>query len=213
MIKKIRKIIKAALSKFSRSILLMKYDNFTIAEYFRQQGATIGEGCYIVPRSLGTEPYLVTIGNHVAITEGVRLHTHDGGTWIFRQEHPDLRVFGTITIEDNCLIGLGAQILPGVTIGKNSIVGAGSIVISDVPPNSIVMGIPARIFGSIAKYKEKCIEIWRQQKPPDSSDDFMKHYESLDSPEKVLNQLRKHLSKIYISKLNGQKIVSDDLER
>ena len=117
--------------------------------------------------SLGTEPYLVTIGSHVFISEGVVFHTHDGGVWIFRDEIPDIRVHGTIIIEDNCLIGRNAMLLPDIRIGRNSIVGAGSVVISDVPPNSIVTGVPARAISSIEKYKEKCIARWKEQKPPD----------------------------------------------
>lgn len=181
-----------------KSIEMSKYDNFTIAEYFRKQGAHIGDGCVIIPRRLGSEPYLVKIGNHVFISIGVIFHTHDGGTWIFKEELPDLRVFGPIIIEDNCLIGDNSQILPNVTIGKNSIVGAGSIVISDVPPNSIVMGIPARSFGSVKKYKEKCMERWKQQKPPDFHPDAsMALWEKSENVEIILKQLRNHLESIF----------------
>ncbi|GAI46775.1 unnamed protein product, partial [marine sediment metagenome] len=127
----------------------------------------IGENCDILVSSLGTEPYLVRIGNHVFISPGVVFHTHDGGVWIFREEVPDIRVFGPIIIEDNCIIGQGAILLPNIRIGRNSIVGAGSVVISDVPPNSIVMGVPARAISSIHKYKERCITRWKEQKPPE----------------------------------------------
>ena len=88
------KMFKRLFEKVKRFIAYSKYNNHTIAEYFRQQGAQIGEGCIIVPRQLATEPYLVKIGNHVVINQGVEIHTHDGGTWIFRQEMLDLRVFG-----------------------------------------------------------------------------------------------------------------------
>ena len=199
---KILKLLRDTLKKFQKAMELRKYNNFTIAEYFRKQGAQIGEDCYIVPRTLGTEPYLIKIGNHVAITEGVKLHTHDGGTWVFRQEIPDLRVFGPIIIEDNCLIGVDAQILPNVTIGKNSIIGAGSVVISDIPPNSIVFGVPARQFGAVSKYKEKCIERWKEQKPPDFPTDSFLHYESLDNPKQVLDKLKIHLAKVFKDKQN-----------
>lgn len=145
---------------------MRRYDRFTIAEYFRKQGAQIGEGCSIIPRDLGTEPYLIKIGNNVAIAQGVKFITHDGGAAIFRQEHPDLQVFGPIIIEDNCVIGQNAILLPNIRIGRNSIVGAGSVVVADVPPDTIVIGIPARPFGAVAKYKEKCLERWSVQRPP-----------------------------------------------
>ncbi len=187
-------IFAKIINKIKRTRELSKYNNFTIAEYFRKQGAQIGEECYIVPRHLGTEPYLVKIGNHVAITQNVRFHTHDGGTWVFRQEMPDLRVFGPIIIEDNCLIGENVHILPNITIGENSIVAAGSVVIADVPPNSIVMGVPARRFGSIQKYKEKCIEQWKSQRPPNFHPDSCNHYEMAEHLDNLLNELRDHLT-------------------
>jgi acetyltransferase-like isoleucine patch superfamily enzyme len=188
------KIIKRAYKKISLSLELSKYDNLTIAEYFRKQGAQIGEDCIIIPRSLGTEPYLVKLGNHVAINQGVKLHTHDGGTWVFRREVPDLRVFGPIIIEDNCLIGENAIILPNVTIGRNSIVAASSVVIKDVAPGSIVMGVPARRFGSLEKYKEKCIRRWAEQKPPHLHPDAAKSYEASPNQDVILAQLKEHLT-------------------
>jgi len=148
-------IWKKLYERLKYTLELQKYDNYTIANYFRRQGAKIGEECLIVPRTLGTEPYLVRIGNHVAINRGVQFHTHDGGTWVFRKEIPDLRVFGPIIIEDNCLIGENVHLLPNIRIGRNSIVGAGSVVIGDIPENSLAIGVPARRFGAIEKYKEK----------------------------------------------------------
>lgn len=161
------KLIIGIIKRIKHSLELRKYNRLTIAEYLRKQGAQIGEGCSIIPTQLGTEPYLVKIGNHVTIAQGVLFITHDGGTWLFREDVPDLQVFGPIIIEDNCVIGTNAILFPNIRIGKNSIVGAGSVVITDVPPDTIVMGIPARPFGSVAKYKEKCIERWEMQKPPD----------------------------------------------
>jgi acetyltransferase-like isoleucine patch superfamily enzyme len=147
---------------------LRRYNPRTIAGYFRKQGAQVGEGCFIVPTYLGTEPYLIKIGNHVAVAAGVGFITHDGAAWVFRDQVPDLQVFGAIVIEDNCFIGMNAILCPNVRIGRNSVVAAGSVVISDVPPNSVVMGVPARPWGSLEKYREKCLERWVQQRPTDA---------------------------------------------
>ena len=52
-------------------------------------------------------------------------------------------------VKDHVYIGSGAVILPGVTIGHNSMIGAGSVVTKDVPPLSVAVGIPARVVGRI----------------------------------------------------------------
>ncbi len=161
-----RGVIGNLLHRLRMNLTLRKYTPETIAPYFRQLGAQVGEGCYIVPTDLGTEPYLIKIGNHVAVAAGVTFVTHDGAAWIFRQEVPDVQVFGPIVIEDNCFIGYGAILCPNIRIGANSIVGAGSVVIADVPPGSLVMGVPARPWGSVARYREKCLALWEAQRPP-----------------------------------------------
>jgi acetyltransferase-like isoleucine patch superfamily enzyme len=137
------------------------YNDVTIANYFRGKGAIIGKGCVFYVRNLGSEPYLINIGDHVAISQGVVFHTHNGG-WISKIDNPGIVLYGRIFIEDNCLIGLRSQIFGDVRIGRNSIVGAGSVVINNVPPNSIVMGNPARVIGSSLKYKEKCVASWKE---------------------------------------------------
>ena len=197
------RFIKKIIVRLHKFFVLSKYNDSTIAEYFRKQGTQIGEGCLIVPRQLGTEPYLIKIGNHVVINQGVMIHTHDGGTWIFRRELPELRVFGPVVIEDNCFIGQNSQILPNVTIGRNSIVGAGSVVITDVPPNSIVMGVPARRLGSVKKYKEKCLTLWQQQRPhnlhPDAS---LENYRYSKHRDLILTQMKNHLLELFKDKLS-----------
>ena len=54
-----------------------------------------------------------------------------------------------VVIEDNVFIGMNSLILKGVTVGENSIVGAGSIVTDDIPPNCIALGIPAKMIKKI----------------------------------------------------------------
>lgn len=197
-------MIGALVSRFKKYLKLRKYDRFTIAEYFREQGAQVGEGCSIIPRKLGTEPYLVKIGNRVTIARDVVFITHDGGCWIFRDEVPDIQVFGPIIIEDNCVIGQNAVLFPNIRIGKNSIVGAGSVVISDVPPDTIVMGVPARPFGSIAKYREKCLERWAAQKPPDVVFAPGETWWNSHNIPQHRRKLREHLLKVFKDELGDK---------
>lgn len=157
---------KKMYQKLKRSIILSRYTDFTIAEYFRQQGASIGEDNRIEIRNIGTEPYLLVIENHCTIAPEVTFLMHDGGTWLFTEEDPSLQKFAPIVIRDNCFIGFGAIIMGNVTIGPNSIVGAGSVVTKDVPPETVVGGNPARLICTISEYKEKVQKRWAAQKPP-----------------------------------------------
>jgi acetyltransferase-like isoleucine patch superfamily enzyme len=140
-----------------------KYDSSTIAEKFRKQGAKVGENCFIQINELASEPYLVEIGNNVAIAPSVTLITHDGASVIFRDEFPALRHFGRIIIEDNCFVGARAIITAGVKIGKGSVVGPMSVVVRDVKPGSIVIGNPAIQVSTVEKYKEQCLREWKNQ--------------------------------------------------
>ena len=137
------------------------YNADNIENYFIKKGYIVGRGNRIGIKQLAGEPFLVKIGNHCTITEGVQLITHDGGCWVFRTEEPDLNAFGKIEIKDNCFIGFRSIILPNVTIGPNSVVGAGSVVTKSVPPNTVVAGVPAKKICSLKEYKDKCYKRWK----------------------------------------------------
>ena len=127
----------------------------------RNQGLQLGNNCLIngFPK-FGSEPYLISIGNHVTVASKVTFITHDGGAKIFRHcpEFKNVIKYGRITIHDDCGIGYGAIILPGVSIGPNSLVGAGAVVVRDVPPNTLVGGNFARFMMSTDDYIKTCIE-------------------------------------------------------
>ena len=118
-----------------------------------------GGGCEILNGfDFGSEPYLVTIGDNVRITSGVKITTHDGGVWTLRHMYPelaDIDRFGRVSIGDNSHIGMDAMIMPGVAIGRNCIVGARSVVTHNVPDNTVIAGVPARPIGTIGQYREK----------------------------------------------------------
>jgi acetyltransferase-like isoleucine patch superfamily enzyme len=194
-------VIKALLSRVKKIYELRKYNPYTIAEYLRKQGMQVGDNCMIVPTYFSTEPYLIKIGNHVGVAQGVTFITHDGGPWIFRHEVPDLQVFGPIVIEDNCIIGQDSILFPNIRIGKNSIVGANSVVISDVPPDTIVMGVPARPFGSVSKYKEKCIERWNAQRPSDYVIEQGETWWNTKHFNKNREKLKHHLKELFKKEL------------
>lgn len=195
-------LLKSARARLRISLERRRYNASNRAEYFRKQGAQVGENCSIVPLELGTtEPYLIKIGNHVGIANGVSFITHDGGAFLFRDDIPDLQVFGPIVIEDNCVIGQNALLFPNIRIGPNAIVGAGSVVIADVPPNSIVMGVPARKIGDVERYKEKCIERWQEQRPPDVVLDSGETWWTSRHFARNRETLRRHLLRVFAKEL------------
>jgi acetyltransferase-like isoleucine patch superfamily enzyme len=181
---------------------LRKYNDFTIAEYFREQGAIVGDDCRILIRALSSEPWLVRIGRHCTLSIEVALVTHDGSAWLFTEEHPSVQSFGPINIGDNCFIGARAVIMPGITIGSNSVVGAGSIVTKDVPPNTVVAGVPARPICDTEQLKQKMLATWEQQRPPGYLSELAPGV--VHSPTRILQAkmagqdlLRRHLQQLF----------------
>ena len=128
-------------------------------QFGRKLGASIGKNCRIYTYYWGSEPFLIEIGDHVHITRDVKFVTHDGGAWVFRDRLPDLDLFGKIKIGDNTFIGNAAMILPGVTIGKNCIIGGMAVVTKSVPDNSVVAGNPARFVCTTDEYFRKIKDL------------------------------------------------------
>ncbi len=197
----IRILIKI-FNRLRNSYTLNSYNDFTIAEHFRKQGAHIGKDNRLEIRTLSPEPYLITIGNHCTIAPNVQFLTHDGAVWVFTENMPDIQKFGPITILDNCFIGMNAILMPNVTIGPNAIVGAGSIVTKNVSKNTIVAGNPARKISTLKQYQEKAIKTWEQQKPPGYFQTIEKNKRY--SPQKIhdfkttdLALLRQHLERLF----------------
>ena len=187
----------------------LRYNPYTIAEKFRKQGAKIGENCTIQINKLASEPYLVEIGNNVAIAPNVTFITHDGASFILRDEFPTIRYFGKIIIEDNCFIGSRSIITAGVRIGKGSIVGPMSLVIRDVKPGSLVLGNPAIQVSTVEKYKERCLKEWKRQ----GLDKFDYLFEGKDKFEvqeimmsrEFREKLREHLLSVEFNNSEGKK--------
>jgi len=107
---------------------------------------SIGKSVFINSNTMFTDLGGITIEDHVLIGPRVNLLTVNHPT------NPKERrglIVKPITIKQNAWIGAAATILPGVTIGENSIVGANSLVTKDVPANTVVVGSPAQIVKNI----------------------------------------------------------------
>lgn len=106
-----------------------------------------------------TNPSLLTIGDHVKITQGVIILTHDYA-WSVLSRIPENkgRILGAqspVRIGNNVYIGMNAVITRGVTIGDNVIIGTGSVVTHDCESNSVYAGVPARKIMTITEYLNK----------------------------------------------------------
>lgn len=130
----------------------------------------------------GSEPWLISIGDNVHITADVRFVTHDGGTLILRKDIPDLEWTAPIVIGDDVYIGIRATILPGVTIGSRSIVAAGAVVARDVPPNTVVGGVPAKPICTLDEYvtKMKAKSLGIGHLPADAKAAKLRHIYGVD---------------------------------
>lgn len=107
---------------------------------------TLGDGVWI-----GANVTLATPNHPFIAEERLNANYPDG--------YHDLEYSAPITIEDGCWICSSSTICGGVTIGKNSIVAAGSVVLRDVPPNSIVAGVPAKVIRQIDENDK--IDVWQ----------------------------------------------------
>ena len=136
--------LRAFLDLVERKLLLVLSNDFRIRR-LRARGVRIGRDCLIFTTDFSTEPYLVEIGDHVAISSGVKFITHDASGWLFDDTDPDMDLFGPIQVGSNVYFGLDCLVLPNTKIGSNCIIGAGALVRGNVPDDSVVMGNPGRV--------------------------------------------------------------------
>ena len=145
-------MIRRIYRKFFEKVICAKNPK----RYARKIGVNFGTNLFIYGKvTWSTEPWLITLGDNVHITNDVHFVTHDGGTLLFRSMISDLEITKPIVVGSNVYIGNGVYILPGVTIGNNVVVGAGAVVTKDVPDNSVVAGVPARVIKTTDEYLDK----------------------------------------------------------
>ena len=125
-------------------------------KYLKEKGifGAIGENCNVMSRTVPLYARLIKLGNNVRLASKVTFITHDVAH-VMLNDHPGLKgerfkeKIGCIEIQDNVFVGAGTTILYGVRIGSNVIIGAGSLINRDIPSNSVVVGVPARIIYKI----------------------------------------------------------------
>lgn len=159
---------------------------------------SMGENCFIQKWKLPLYSNLVFLHNNVKVASNVGFVTHDiihmmlndrfgGGGFVEK--------LGCIEIMDNVFIGSGTRILSDTRIGRNVIIGSGSLVTKDIPDNSVYAGVPARRICSFDEYVEKHRSY---------SENFRKVY-GLDKVKDVDDRLASKLYEQFLSDRNIQK--------
>lgn len=148
----LRKILQQLYYQIFRSDSLSELQErgFVFGKNFRMH-----EGVIIDPTLL----WLITIGDDVTLAPRVHLLAHDGST----MKHINHTKIGKVKIGNRVFIGASSIIMPGVTIGDNAIVGAGSVVTHDVQNNTLVAGNPAKVICSLEDFiarHEKNLKIY-----------------------------------------------------
>lgn len=122
---------------------------------------TIGEGSYLNFNCNFVDDGKIVIGKKVMFGPDVTIAT------VGHPVNPRMREYmytDPVIIEDNCWIGAGVTICPGVHIGENSVIGAGSVVVHDIPADTVAAGNPCKVIRKIGKldemyyYKDRMID-------------------------------------------------------
>jgi len=119
----------------------------------KMRGVKMGKDVFIDPTAIieTAFPENITIGNDVRITAGCVIMSHIKAPHYLRETGLVPVVLKPVVLEDHCFIGVNSVIMPGVTIGKASVVTSGSVVVTNVPAYSMVQGNPAKVIKQFPK--------------------------------------------------------------
>ena len=113
----------------------------------RLRGVKMGHDCFIDPTAIVETAYpeKITLGNDVRITAGVIVMAHIKAPHYLRDMGIMPPVVKPVILEDHCFIGVNAVVMPGVTVGRASVVASGAVAMNNVPPFTLVAGNPAKV--------------------------------------------------------------------
>jgi acetyltransferase-like isoleucine patch superfamily enzyme len=114
-------------------------------------GLSLGRECFLGDECLLDLAEAIVLEDQVTLAERVLVLTH---TNVGYRDHPLQRHFpplvAPVVVEAGCFVGAGAILLPGIRVGRGSFVAAGSVVTQDVPPGTLVAGVPGRVVRALA---------------------------------------------------------------
>ena len=138
--------------KLSEIISFFQYGDLPTS-YFTKRGMKVGKN-FNRQSSTRLDPshcWLISIGDDVTIGNKVQILAHDDTT----RTYLGYGRIAPVTIGDRVFIGANSTILMNTTIGNDVIIGAGSLVTGNIPDNSIVAGVPAKVIGKTSEYIER----------------------------------------------------------
>lgn len=118
----------------------------------------VGENTWIGPFTILDGSGGLSIGSFCSISSGVQIYTHDSVEWALSKGKNQYK-YSSVSIGDCCYIGPYTVITRGVSIGKNCVVGAHSLVKGDLPDFSIAAGCPAKLIGEVSVSDEGKVRL------------------------------------------------------
>lgn len=152
------KYIRIHSLKFYFVFGLTKYMNHLVKIYSKYNIKFVGKPIFIAQNVYFDMVDQIIIGGGTTIGRGTVILTHDNSVnYAHLDGNEKFILHAPVVIKENSFVGQNCFILPGVIIGENSIVGAGSVVTKNIPANEVWAGNPARFIETIEKYKESLL--------------------------------------------------------
>lgn len=142
----------------------------------------VGNNVEFYTTDFGAEPYLISVHDNVVCAANVRFINHDVSCYRIAHyleiDKNQVDKVGSIELFDNCFVGAYTLLMPGCSVGENSIIAAGSIVTKHIPANEVWGGIPAKDIMNIDEYAKRVVEEsksypWMNKKC-NSNEEFIK---------------------------------------
>lgn len=175
-------MISGLMSRFETYRLHRRWRNL------RAKGMKLGKGVNL-PMSTWIDTahcFLITIGDNCGFGDSCAILAHDA----MPNEYLDATRIGRVTIGESCHFGMRTIILPGVEIGARCIIGSGSVVIKDIPPDSVAAGNPAKVICSLSEYLDKH-RGWLKDAPQFPYKEYAIQYLTPAKREEMLARLAK----------------------
>lgn len=159
-------MIYSSIKKFLFKLRLRVATSEKRVEMMRHKFYHCGNNIMMQTTDFGPEPYLISIHDNANCASGVKFITHDGS--IIQMAHylgialEELDKVGTIVVYENAYVGAYSILMPNTSVGRNSVVAAGSVVTKRIPDGEVWGGVPAKFIMKTEDYARKVLENSRK---------------------------------------------------